>query len=487
MHARTALVDRSVRPDLDAGEPSPASRSSSTATSRPATASSSRSAPSRSAATTAPSLFGTDTTGDERFDLTVRDIDSGEVLDTALTGVGYGGELSHDGRVALLHPGRRRLAAVPAVAAPRRHPRRGRRPAPPGGRRALLDGRRDEPRRALGHPVASAPRRPRRSGCCPPTSPRGSSAASPPGGTASSTTSSPPPTGCSSSTTPTTPTPTSPGRPLDATSHETVAAAARRPPPASGSSASTPSTDAAVLSLRSGGLTALRVLPRDPSSDSGLAARPRRRLRRAALLRRSRRQPGGGDDAVQVLVESFVTPRTVLEIDVVSGERDRPQAPAGARRLRPGDYAQRREWAAAPDGDARPASRSSTGPGWSPTAPIPGCSRHTAPTSPPTTPTSPSPRLSLLDRGVVYAVAHVRGGGEMGRHWYDDGKLLAKPHTFTDLVACADHLLDDWLGRPATGSPSRAARRVGSPSVRPSTSPRTASASSTPRCPSSTP
>ena len=47
------------------------------------------------------------------------------------------------------------------------------------------------------------------------------------------------------------------------------------------------------------------------------------------------------------------------------------------------------------------------------------------------------PRLSLLDRGVVFAVAHIRGGGELGRHWYEDGKLLAKKNTFTDFVACA--------------------------------------------------
>lgn len=58
-------------------------------------------------------------------------------------------------------------------------------------------------------------------------------------------------------------------------------------------------------------------------------------------------------------------------------------------------------------------------------------------------------RLSLLDRGVVYAIAHVRGGGEMGRAWYDDGKLLAKRHTFTDFVACAHHLVDAGWSRPA--------------------------------------
>ncbi|MGZ4800006.1 MAG: S9 family peptidase [Acidimicrobiia bacterium] len=50
-------------------------------------------------------------------------------------------------------------------------------------------------------------------------------------------------------------------------------------------------------------------------------------------------------------------------------------------------------------------------------------------------------RLSLLDRGFVYAIAHIRGGGELGRHWYEDGKLMHKRNTFTDFVACAEHLI----------------------------------------------
>jgi oligopeptidase B len=52
-----------------------------------------------------------------------------------------------------------------------------------------------------------------------------------------------------------------------------------------------------------------------------------------------------------------------------------------------------------------------------------------------------SDRLSLLDRGFVYAIAHIRGGAEMGEEWHDQGKLLAKKNTFTDFIACAEHLL----------------------------------------------
>ncbi|XP_010067041.2 LOW QUALITY PROTEIN: protease 2 [Eucalyptus grandis] len=51
-------------------------------------------------------------------------------------------------------------------------------------------------------------------------------------------------------------------------------------------------------------------------------------------------------------------------------------------------------------------------------------------------------RLSLLDRGFIYVIAHIRGGGEMGRPWYDNGKLLKKKNTFTDFIACAEYLIE---------------------------------------------
>ncbi|TMC83756.1 MAG: S9 family peptidase, partial [Chloroflexi bacterium] len=52
-----------------------------------------------------------------------------------------------------------------------------------------------------------------------------------------------------------------------------------------------------------------------------------------------------------------------------------------------------------------------------------------------------SARLSLLDRGFIFAIAHVRGGGEMGREWYENGRLLRKRNTFEDFIACAEHLV----------------------------------------------
>ena len=59
-----------------------------------------------------------------------------------------------------------------------------------------------------------------------------------------------------------------------------------------------------------------------------------------------------------------------------------------------------------------------------------------------------SARLSLLDRGVTYAIAHIRGGGEMGKSWHDDGKMAKKMNTFTDFIACAEYLVDKKYTAP---------------------------------------
>jgi oligopeptidase B len=59
-----------------------------------------------------------------------------------------------------------------------------------------------------------------------------------------------------------------------------------------------------------------------------------------------------------------------------------------------------------------------------------------------------SARLSLLDRGFVFAIAHVRGGEELGRRWYEEGKLLQKRNTFTDFIACGEHLVAEGWSDP---------------------------------------
>ncbi|MFT4305839.1 MAG: S9 family peptidase [Microbacterium sp.] len=147
---------------------------------------------------------------------------------------------------------------------------------------------------------------------------------------------------------------------------------------------------------------------------------------------------------------SFVTPSTVYDYDVATGElllRKRQSVLGG---YDPADYAQERVWATAADGTRVPVSlvwkRSFGEPSASP-RPVHlygyGSYEHSI------EPAFSVARLSELDRGVVFAVAHVRGGGEMGRQWYEDGKLLAKRNTFTDFVDAARHLIAQGYTTPA--------------------------------------
>ena len=69
-------------------------------------------------------------------------------------------------------------------------------------------------------------------------------------------------------------------------------------------------------------------------------------------------------------------------------------------------------------------------------------------------------RVSLLERGVVFAIAHIRGGGELGRRWYEDGKLEHKPNTFSDFIACAEHLVAEGYTLPSSWRRGRERRRA---------------------------
>ena len=66
-------------------------------------------------------------------------------------------------------------------------------------------------------------------------------------------------------------------------------------------------------------------------------------------------------------------------------------------------------------------------------------------------PTFSSNRLSLLDRGVIFAIAHIRGGGEMGEEWREQGRMMKKMNTFTDFIDCAEYLVKNALHRRRTG------------------------------------
>ncbi|MFK4853573.1 S9 family peptidase [Microbacterium sp. ZW T6_19] len=139
---------------------------------------------------------------------------------------------------------------------------------------------------------------------------------------------------------------------------------------------------------------------------------------------------------------SFVTPGTVYELDLATRELVLRKQAVVLGGYSPADYGQERAWATASDGTRVPISlvwkRSFGEPGAS-VRPVHlygyGSYEHSI------DPGFSVARLSELDRGVIFAVAHVRGGGEMGRQWYEDGKLLSKRNTFTDFVACAEHLI----------------------------------------------
>ena len=93
-------------------------------------------------------------------------------------------------------------------------------------------------------------------------------------------------------------------------------------------------------------------------------------------------------------------------------------------------------------------SRSSIGKTSAKQARIPSTSTATAPTAIRLPLGFSSNRLSLLDRGVVMAYAHIRGGGDLGKPWHDAGKMLVKRNTFTDFIAAVEHLTAAGYGDP---------------------------------------
>ena len=147
---------------------------------------------------------------------------------------------------------------------------------------------------------------------------------------------------------------------------------------------------------------------------------------------------------------SLATPRSVYDYDMTTRTRTLLKREEVLGDFDPARYETRRVFATARDGVRVPISlvRRRGGPAAASNAAAPlllygygayGISME---------PTFRSSRLSLLDRGFTYAMAHVRGGEELGRRWYEDGKLRKKENTFTDFIACAEHLVVEGLAVP---------------------------------------
>ena len=210
--------------------------------------------------------------------------------------------------------------------------------------------------------------------------------------------------------------------------------------------------DYVALSLRSGSLTQVDVWDRREASPTW------RRVEVDAPVRTIATVPTPWTDPLRVEFQSQTVPPTVAEVCLsASAPASSPENPEGAtltvRTLRtheapgwdPAEYVEERVWVLARDGatripvtlihhrDARP---DGTHAGWQI-----GYGSYEVSYDPEFEPL----RLPILRR-TVYAIAHVRGGGEMGRAWYEDGKELVKEHTFTDFIDVADWLVDSgWV------------------------------------------
>jgi oligopeptidase B len=209
-----------------------------------------------------------------------------------------------------------------------------------------------------------------------------------------------------------------------------------------------------VLEYRSNGLTGVSIHPvRDglPSAEG-----------RAIAFDEPIYTVGAGDNPefrtgkLRLGYTSMVTPSTVYDYDIAGATLTLLKRQPVLGGFDSADYEQHRAWATTLDGTRVPISivhrKGVQADGTAP-AVIYGYGSYEASMDP----YFSVARLSLLDRGFVFAIAHIRGGGEMGRRWYEDGKLLAKRNTFTDFVACARHLVrEHWT------SPDRLIARGGS-------------------------
>jgi len=202
-----------------------------------------------------------------------------------------------------------------------------------------------------------------------------------------------------------------------------------------------------VLSFRRDALSRVAVLP----IAGGVIGEPAEVAFEESLFDVS---PGGNPEWDQPTVRlgytSMVTPSTVYDLDVASGTLTELKRQPVLGGYDPADYEQRREWATASDGTRIPVSlvwrKDAVPAGFSSPAPLHLYGYGSYEIS--IDPYFSIARLSLLDRGVVFAVAHVRGGGEMGRNWYEAGKMLSKRNTFTDFVDVARHLVAEGYTEP---------------------------------------
>jgi oligopeptidase B len=195
-----------------------------------------------------------------------------------------------------------------------------------------------------------------------------------------------------------------------------------------------------VLFEREGGLPYLRIVDLTTNAPSALAASHRIEFMEPAYNASIGENPEFDVSHVRFQYESFVTPRSIFDYDVNTRERTlRKQQPVLGG-YDPSQYVSERLHATTADGIRVPLSvvyRHDTPRDGS--APLLLYGYGSYGISMPVN--FSSNRLSLLDRGVIYAVAHIRGGGELGKPWHDAGRMKQKRNTFSDFISSAEHLI----------------------------------------------
>ncbi|MGC1417353.1 MAG: S9 family peptidase [Candidatus Acidiferrum sp.] len=195
-----------------------------------------------------------------------------------------------------------------------------------------------------------------------------------------------------------------------------------------------------VLFEREGGLPYLRVVDLSIEAPDALSASHRIEFAEPAYNASIGANPEFDTLFVRFQYESFVTPRSVFDYDVRTRERVLRKEQPVLGGYDAAQYVSERLHAVAADGTRVPISlvarRDTPRDGSAPLL-LYGYGSYGHSVSV----TFSSNRVSLLDRGVIYAVAHVRGGGELGKPWHDAGRLRHKRNTFTDFIAAAEHLI----------------------------------------------
>jgi oligopeptidase B len=195
-----------------------------------------------------------------------------------------------------------------------------------------------------------------------------------------------------------------------------------------------------VVAERANALESLRVLKADGGSEYVKADEPAYSMGLAA-------NPETGTDWLRYTYTSMTTPATTYEINTKTGERRQlKQQPVPG--YDPSQYVTERVWAPARDGRTKIPVTLVYRKGFQRNGKAPLLQYAYGSYGASMDPNFSITNVSLLDRGVVYALAHIRGGQEMGRKWYDDGKLYNKINTFTDYIDVTDYLVREGYAAP---------------------------------------